>query len=1176
MDQHLLKAFVAATAVTAAGWGTAFAQDGQPHSLQAKAVFNNVQLSWKAPSAPIALQWHDNEAYNGLQGQLTSPDGTAVLYTGVKYSADDLKDFAGQQVDSLVYYEYRQMFSVTLLVYEDGKQVREQAVDLSNFKKDSWRAVKLASPLTVKAGTELTFVLKFETGRNNNDFVSLFDRQAHPGKNIYSYDGKTWKTDVGGDFNMGIFFHNNTAAPTSGKQQYKVLRDGAPVAIGGAETTDATTATLTGEPEGEHTYTVEAEYAGGPKKSSPVTLTLLKASSSLPPVPVVRGSASGLAGHISWAEPLKRGKEMTWSNKQPSTGVGGTSKSSPKIWVTQKFSTEDLAAFPDNEITAINAYFVQPKTEAQFGITDVKLFIQRNDTTVYTEELGEEEAAKIKPNEWHKFTLKTPFKLEPGNEYAYGYYIEHLASTHPAGIDSSEGVEERGNSFSTTSISSSKGFAGTKPSWKTLGSGKIKGNFLLTADVKALSADASKAQTIASYDVYRNGQKIAEALKDTAFNDNVKDLGAFTYTVVANGADGKKSTPTPFELSYTLPEEYRAPVVFDYNQDGAKIDFSYSSDAYELKHYDTPSHIASMQEEFEALWGSKYSAAELAPYAGYELKNIKFGIGAACPFTLRVMTNGGKTLWSKSYATGDIQPGYLYTLTFDKDEKITVPAGRDLYLAYDAVIPASSAVMIFDDGPAEEGGAVVSLDKGKRWYDMSTIVPSVKDYNVVISGLIAAPAKETAAKAKDKRTAMPGGETLTRVPFSGQLVPRIAVADEFGAEQAFVAPQTSTKAAAAAAATQEKPKVKAYRVYRNNSLLKETSETTFAETLPSYGLFNYYVTSVFENGWESPASEGLVFSNTIRQLTQAPYNLEGTRDGNVLKLSWQPTSKAPELAYYDPASKALAYGMTGNGEREGYHAIRFKPEEMSDKVGQEVTHIKFRLNSDQLTSASVFVMYDENIVYEQALESVVAGWNGITLNKPVSVPAGVRLGVGYHITYESGVKPFIVDQGPAVAGYGDLISSSAAAGYWYSLKSKYKVDGNYLISAVLQAPAQHVGTKAVKAAADAAVTYNVYLDGTLIKSGLTATSFAVADAKAGSYTVSAVTGDKESGQSNAVVYGQTTGIEGIDADTTAPTSVYGVDGRRYDAGTNSNYQGTNLNGLSKGIYIIGGKKIVVK
>ena len=163
----------------------------------------------------------------------------------------------------------------------------------------------------------------------------------------------------------------------------------------------------------------------------------------------------------------------------------------------------------------------------------------------------------------------------------------------------------------------------------------------------------------------------------------------------------------------------------------------------------------------------------------------------------------------------------------------------------------------------------------------------------------------------------------------------------------------------------------------------------------------------------------------------------------------------------------------------------------------------------------------------------------------------------------------VCDEGPAVAGYGDIISSSAAPGYWYSLYTKFKQNYNWRISAVLKKA--DVDMQPAKAAAAAGVTYNVYRNGALVEEGVTDTTFTVANAAQGAYTVTAVTDLGESAESNAVNLGETSGIAGaVEPDAQAADGmVYGIDGQVV------NRHGDTQN-LKKGVYILNGKKFVVK
>lgn len=1133
--------------------GNAQAQNGQPHSLKADASFTDVTLTWQKPTADLTLQWHDGDDYNGQDGQLTNPEGTAQVFTASKFTADELKDFVGQTVESIDYWEYREVLNVWVLIYENGKVAYEQKVDNSNFKKNSWRPTTLTTPYVIPADKEVMFVIKQEYGRNNN-FIGICDRAATKNKgNLYSFDGKTWYNDGPGDFLITAHLRNTATAEPEG---YNVYRDGAKV--NDVMLTDATSYVLKGEAEGTHKYKVSALYGTDEKMSAEVTATSISVYSSLPTVNGLTGSVDGLKGTLTWGAPLKRGSEMTWSNKTFNQAIGGTASSNTKVWIKQEFDANDMAAFPNHRINAINAY-VGPEG----GILTVTAFIIKNGVIDYYEVIPAETVTAITAGAWNKFTLTTPYNMELGNTYAFGLYYTQTPKMHPAGVDTSTATSAKGNSFSTSSPNSTD-FAKSKPSWKTLASGKIAGNFMLTADVEALSTEAGQPQEITAYDVYRDGAKIAENLTALTYEDNVTDLGTYTYSVVAKSADAKTSPATSTDVTYTLPAEYVAPTIIDYDQKGKDISFSWSTSAYELKHYGTASYMAGFTEEMTILYGTKFSKEELTDYVGYKFNSVKFGIGANIgAFKLQLIDSDKNVLFSKDIAEGEIEPGYLYNMTLGEDA-VAIPADKDLYLVYNATLPANTNALLLDAGPAVDGGAMVSLTNGANWLKLGTIAPDYNDYNIVIGAVIVAPAPaQGAAKTDAGITLGKISQNFSNIRSLNADVIKTATEEPFG-----VAPSAVLKAPARAAA--DKPQVKSFKIYRNNELIKEVTEAEYTETLSEYGVFQYYVTSVYTNGWESAASRVLTFTNIIAQKAQAPYDLTGNATGKDLTLTWSAPDAAPELKYHT-GDQSMALGMTVSGTTcEGYHAIMFPAAEIADKAGQEVSHIKFGLNENTLKTASVFVMYNYNIVYEQEVDvaDLVVGMNTVRLNNPVKVEAGKDLFVGYHITYAKGGHPLLLDAGPAVAGYGDIISSSGSQGYWYSLATKYKQNYNYRMSAVLKKADVEMAPANGAALAEETTTYNVYLDGVAVQTGVTTTTCTLPDAASGSYTVTAVTADGESAESNAVKYTATSGMTNvIDDANAADATIYSIDGRLV---------GKDDKNLKKGVYIKNGKKFVVK
>lgn len=572
------------------------------------------------------------------------------------------------------------------------------------------------------------------------------------------------------------------------------------------------------------------------------------------------------------------------------------------------------------------------------------------------------------------------------------------------------------------------------------------------------------------------------------------------------------------------------------------------------------------------MYGARFTAEELADYAGYKLYSMTFGIGEELDaFSLKVITEDGEVLYEEPFVKGDIEPGYIYTLTFEADKAIKIPEGKDIYLAYDATLPAGVSAILLDGGPEVNGGAVVNLTGGTGpWLNLGTIASDFAGTNIVISALaVADNANQSMAKAQAVR--------LNGTKLDGQRIEKLAAAKirsvnlddaTFGVEPLMKQAKTPAKSA-------EKPVAKSYRIYSNGEIVTETEATEYTTTLTDYGVFDYYITTVYENGWESPASDVMRFTNTIAQRTEAPYDLKGTPDGKNLNLTWKPVSSAPVLTYNTGEGTLRGIAMTGSSVIESYVAVKFPASEIADKVGQEVSHITFGLYENVALTLSVYVMYGENIIYMQDVDPSTLGerFTTVRLDKPVPVVAGQDLSVGYFITYNSGGHPLLGYEGVTVTPYySDLISSSATPDYWRSLTENYGYAWNWAISATLKTADQQLEPLKAKAAGDEGITYTVYRDGTPVQTGITATEFVVENAAEGVYTVTATVDGDESAESNSVNYSTPTGIDDVttaDGDSLKRGPVYTVDGRMVNSDG-------DLKKLPKGIYIMDGKKFIVK
>ncbi|MGN1245784.1 MAG: hypothetical protein ACI4UN_04045 [Muribaculaceae bacterium] len=1079
--------------------GTVCAVRTAPQAVTATQSFDKVTLKWQAPTAPIELKWHDGEDYNGFDGVAGDPQGMQELIMASRFTADELKASAFMVVDSIDYFEYRDFAEAYAQIYENGKLVRNQPIDLTGFVKNSWRKTRLAEPYVVSGNDEVIFAIKYKAG-TNQDFTAITDRAATQGKgNLVSYDnGATWNADGPGDFLITAHLRNIANTEPAG---YIVSADGNVV----SGTITDTSFTIENSADGEHIYTVEAIYADDnfTRRSEAVSATTMAVTSLAPSPATISGSIdNGLNGTITWQAPLKRGEQLTWSNQNIANSIGATA-SSPKIWVKQEFDANDLIAYPSHKITAVNAWFVDNAPTA------VTVFVLKDGKIAYYEAIPADNVAAITPNGWTKFTLAEPFVLEAGSKYAFGYYCTHAKGLKPIAVDDSEAINGKGNAFSTSSPSS-KGFDQSSPSWKTLASGDIAGNFALTADVEAIG-DVAAAEEITGYNVYADGQLLASDVAETTFSETVEQLGAKTYSVVAVSASGKTSPAKSITLKYTLPAEYVAPkmVTTEFDAETGKVDLAWSNESVTLSHHGAPKYTVSFDEDLDIAYGAKFSADELSEVAGYQIYSLSFITGAELASSSVAIYADNEMLWS--YDISGCQQGYIYNLTLSNP--VTIPAGKNIYLAYKQVIPAGTSAVVIDEGPAVDGGAVVSYNNGNNWLAASAMDPDLAYYNFCIS-----------AEARPAGSASEA-QSITIVADRARGIAGTVKASHsaYGIEAA-AAKAPATRKAAIKGATVAK-----YRVYRNGEVIAETEETSFSEVLNRYGEYGYAVTNVYANGWESAKGETFYVANHTPQLPEAPYNLRGEAEGSTLNLTWDAIDADAAVLKYHNGNYAYALGMTSS-YNEGYHTILFTADNIAtmNKQGEKLTHIKFHLSSTEIDYAAAIVMVGNNVVYEQTVDvaDLVTGWNTVRLDTPFTIPAGFDVKIGYHLKYAKGIKPLSTDDGPAVAGFGDLISSSTST--WYSLATKYNLNYNFLIEGICQSDTQVLKAPAQGNAEDEepATTFSVYCDGVIVASGITEQSYSIASAANGAYTVTATTNGVESAHSNAVDF-TASGVEGI-------------------------------------------------
>lgn len=177
---------------------------------------------------------------------------------------------------------------------------------------------------------------------------------------------------------------------------------------------------------------------------------------------------------------------------------------------------------------------------------------------------------------------------------------------------------------------------------------------------------------------------------------------------------------------------------------------------------------------------------------------------------------------------------------------------------------------------------------------------------------------------------------------------------------------------------------------------------------------------------------------------QKPAYLYAQVDENDVKLSWGMDSLAGNWLTYEQSSPAFSVGLNSPGVFSV--ASRWPAETLTDYTGKPVTKFAFFPTSD-VTIYTLKILKGENLqtlVYTQALTNLVfEQLNEIELNSLVTLEQDEDY--WFSIEYQqltSNIYPAAVDNGPAVAGLGDMINLGNG---WESL-SNFGLDVNWSIS----------------------------------------------------------------------------------------------------------------------------------
>jgi hypothetical protein len=197
--------------------------------------------------------------------------------------------------------------------------------------------------------------------------------------------------------------------------------------------------------------------------------------------------------------------------------------------------------------------------------------------------------------------------------------------------------------------------------------------------------------------------------------------------------------------------------------------------------------------------------------------------------------------------------------------------------------------------------------------------------------------------------------------------------------------------------------------------------------------------------------------NAITEQIYIPVNLNATVTDQDVQLIWANYSGipgSPGWLHYDDGENYDAIGTGGTGTFDV--AIRFDSGTMYGYAGMELTKVKyFPVSANTSYTIKVWTGNDgtlapSNLVYSQAHTPTVNQWNEVELNTHIPITGTQALWIGYECLVATGADyyPAGCDAGPAVVGYGDLIS----LGTWESMATAYQLDYNWNLQGYFDIP----------------------------------------------------------------------------------------------------------------------------
>ena len=231
--------------------------------------------------------------------------------------------------------------------------------------------------------------------------------------------------------------------------------------------------------------------------------------------------------------------------------------------------------------------------------------------------------------------------------------------------------------------------------------------------------------------------------------------------------------------------------------------------------------------------------------------------------------------------------------------------------------------------------------------------------------------------------------------------------------------------------------------------------TTEHIDISEFALGNDFKVGFFANGTNSMDIEGWYIDNiNVYSECKAPSELtaevEPCATFEKVYLNWKLDPPIGEWLQYDDGTNGNSIGLEVGGAFEV--SAYWSTSTMEQYIGTNLTEVEVYINDPTITA--MIKIYGEGtatepgaLLAEKAFDGVATSWITVVLDSPILI-AGEDMWIGYYgDAPASGANFAGTDSGPAVAGFGDMISMDGIT--FESMADSYGFDYNWNIHGFL-------------------------------------------------------------------------------------------------------------------------------